>query len=57
MNNFYFKILSNFWGSLHFGGGGDFTIILKILLHRQRGKEAVYYDHPYECGVVVFEKD
>ena len=26
-------------------------------LHRQRGKEAVYYDHPYECGVVVFEKD
>ena len=40
-----------------FGGGGDFTLILKILLHRQRGKEAVYYDHPYECGVVVFEKD
>ena len=40
-----------------FGGGGDFTIILKILLHRQRGKEAVYYDHPYECGDVVFEKD
>lgn len=40
-----------------FGGGGDFIIILKILLHRQRGKEAVYYDHPYECGVVVFEKD
>ena len=40
-----------------FGGGGDFPIILKILLHRQRGKEAVYYDHPYECGVVVFEKD
>ena len=40
-----------------FGGGGDFTIILKILLHRQRGKEAVYYDHPYEGGVVVFEKD
>ena len=40
-----------------FSGGGDFTIILKILLHRQRGKEAVYYDHPYECGVVVFEKD
>lgn len=40
-----------------FGGGGDFAIILKILLHRQCGKEAVYYDHPYECGVVVFEKD
>lgn len=40
-----------------FGGGGDFTIILKILLHRQQGRDAVYYDHPYECGVVVFEKD
>ena len=40
-----------------FSGGGDFTIILKILLHRQRGKEAVYYDQPYECGVIVFEKD
>lgn len=38
-------------------GGGDFAIILKMLLHRQRGKEAVYYDHPYEYGVVVFEKD
>ena len=43
--------------ALIFGGGGDFAIILKMLLHRQRGKEAVYYDHPYECGVVVFEKD
>lgn len=37
-------------------GGGDFLIILKILLYRSKGKEAVYYDHPYECGVVVFEK-
>lgn len=40
-----------------FGGGGDFTIICKMLLHKQNGKNAVYYDHPYECGVVVFEKD
>ena len=43
--------------SMIFGGGGDFAIILKILLHRQQGRDAVYYDHPYECGVVVFEKD
>ncbi len=43
--------------SMIFGGGGDFAIILKMLLHRQSGKNAVYYDHPYECGVVVFEKD
>lgn len=37
-------------------GGGDFFIILKLLLYRPGG-EALYYDHPYECGVVVFEKD
>lgn len=38
------------------GGGGDFLIALKILLHKSKGKAALYYDHPYECGVVVFEK-
>ena len=38
-----------------FGGGGDFLIVLKMLLHKS-GKAALYYDHPYECGVVVFEK-
>ena len=37
-------------------GGGDFLIILKILLYRSGKKEKVYCDHPYECGVVVFEK-
>lgn len=39
-----------------FSGGGDFLLILKILLYRSRRKETVYYDHPYEGGVVVFEK-
>lgn len=39
-----------------FSGGGDFLIILKILLYRSSGKDTVFYDHPYECGVVVFEK-
>lgn len=38
------------------GGGGDFLIALKILLHKSKGKAALYCDHPYECGVVVFEK-
>lgn len=42
---------------LIFSGGGDFLIILKTLLHRTKGKEAVYYDHPYECGLVVFERN
>ena len=37
-------------------GGGDFLIVYKILLHKSRGTEAYYYDHPYECGLVVFEK-
>ncbi len=37
-------------------GGGDFLIILKILLYRTNKKECVYCDHPYECGLVVFER-
>jgi hypothetical protein len=39
-----------------FSGGGDFLIILKMLLYRSNGKDAVFYDHPTECGFVVFEK-
>ncbi len=39
-----------------FGGGGDALIILKTLRYRPTGAEALYYDHPYECGLVVFEK-
>lgn len=39
-----------------FGGGGDFLIILKLLKYRSSGGEVLYYDHPYECGVVAFEK-
>lgn len=37
-------------------GGGDVIIVSKLLLHREKGKESMYLDHPYECGVVVFEK-
>lgn len=39
-----------------FSGGGDALIILKVLLHRSGEKQAVWCDHPYACGVVVFEK-
>lgn len=42
--------------SMILSGGGDFLITLKILLYRTDKKESVYYDHPYECGFVVFEK-
>lgn len=37
-------------------GGGDFFIVLKTLLHKRSDKEVLYYDHPYECGVVAFER-
>ena len=39
-----------------FGGGGDMLITLKILFYREKGSR-VYMDHPYKCGVVVFEKE
>lgn len=37
-------------------GGGDATILLKILRYKSDKKELVYMDHPYECGLVVFER-
>ena len=39
------------------GGGGDFLIIWKILLYRSKSKEVFYFDHPYEVGLAVFEKN
>ena len=37
------------------GGGGDFCIILKLLAYRPQS-EVVYCDHPYEVGLVAFER-
>ncbi len=37
------------------GGGGDAFIVLKLLLHKENGKDIIYIDHPYECGLVAFE--
>lgn len=37
-------------------GGGDLTILLKILMYRSKKEEILYMDHPYECGLVVFER-
>ena len=31
--------------------------MLKLMLYRPTGQEALYFDHPYECGLVVFERD
>ena len=38
------------------GGGVDSLIALKILLHRAKGGEVLFYDRPTEPGLVVFEK-
>ena len=40
-----------------FGGGGDFLIILKLLRYKCYNKTVLFYDHPYECGLVAFEKN
>lgn len=42
--------------ALILGGGGDFLIIIKLLRFNSDRKEMLYYDHPYECGLVVFER-
>lgn len=39
-----------------FGGGGDLTVVLKILLYRGTGSQKLYLDHPYKCGTIIFEK-
>lgn len=38
------------------GGGGDALIMLKLLLHKENGKDCIYMDHPYECGLIAFER-
>lgn len=38
------------------GGGGDFLVIFNILSNKPSSKDAIYLDHPSECGVVLFEK-
>lgn len=38
------------------GAGGDIMIVLRILRHRSTASEALYYDHPTQAGVVVFER-
>ena len=38
-------------------GGGDMTILLKLLRYKSKKEEILYMDHPYECGLVVFERE
>lgn len=37
-------------------GGGDMTIILKLLTFKNKSKDSLYVDHPYKPGLVVFVK-
>ena len=37
-------------------GGGDMLIIAKLLCYRPKGRDTLYYDHPYECGLIAFER-
>lgn len=53
LESFFTLVLSVF---MIFAGGGDFFIILKMLLYRNKNKEVLFFDHPYECGLVAFEK-
>lgn len=38
------------------GGGGDLTIITKLILYRTSANDIIYIDHPYECGLTAFER-
>lgn len=38
-------------------GGGDFLIVAQVLRYRTDKQNVVFLDHPYECGVVAFEKE
>ncbi len=45
-------------GVLHtLAGAGDILIILKLLAYKSKGKDVVFIDHPYDCGLIAFEKE
>lgn len=38
------------------GGGGDIMCAVKLATYRTTGKECLFFDHPYEVGLAVFER-
>lgn len=38
------------------GGGGDMACVVKVLMYRSTKKDKLYIDHPYELGIVAFER-
>ena len=37
-------------------GGGDLTIVLKMIMFKAKCEEVLYIDHPYQAGLVAFVK-
>lgn len=37
-------------------GGGDFLIVAKTLRYRAQSRDTLFRDHPYEAGLVMFDK-
>ncbi len=37
-------------------GGGDVICAIKLATYRTKGKECLFFDHPYEVGLTVFER-
>lgn len=38
------------------GGGGDLTIIIKLLCYNSNKENTIFIDHPYKLGLVAFVK-
>lgn len=38
------------------GGGGDIMCAIKLATYRTKGKDCLFFDHPYEVGLAVFER-
>lgn len=39
-----------------FGGAGDVLIVGMVLREKIKGKDVLIFDHPYDCGFILFEK-
>ena len=37
-------------------GGGDILIAIRLATYKSKGKDCLFFDHPYEVGLAVFER-
>lgn len=58
-------IISTFTGSVPLflmgavmiiSGGGDLTILLKLLCYKSKSDDTIFIDHPYKAGLIVFSR-